>query len=540
MTSSAFAEAGIRTRPEGLPDLTLFPEIKVWGSKYILQPDGPDSGKPFILTPEQEHFLLWWYAVDNRGRYIYRRGMLRRMKGWGKDPIGAYICLVECAGPSRFSFFDASGWPRGKSHDAAWVQTAAVSRDQTRNTMTLFPGMISKAAINAFKFDIGKEIIYANHGKQRIEAVTSSPRSLEGARSTFVLKNETHLWFGPNEGHEMAAVIARNLAKSRDGSARSLAISNAHEPGADSDAERDFEAYEKILRGSSRATGFLYDNLEAPPETDLYNPESLKAGILAARGDSVWLDVERLIEEIYDPNTKVSNARRFYLNQVTATEDAWVTRQQWDSCAKPRRLEPGELITLGADGSKSGDHTVLTACAVSDSHLVALGIWNPSDYPDGVVPLKDVDDYVERAFELYDVVGFYSDVKELESYIDIWEEDFGEDLCVKASAHHAIAFDMRQRKRDGTMAIEQLYDAIIEGQVTHDDDPRVSQYVYNARRATNSFGVSVRKENPSSDKKIDYVITAALARKARQDYLLLPENKKRRKRGISLYVPEDE
>jgi phage terminase large subunit-like protein len=272
----------------------------------------------------------------------------------------------------------------------------------------------------------------------------------------------------------------------------------------------------------------------------LYNPESLRNGLLAARGDSTWLDVERLIEEIYDPNTKVSNARRFYLNHVTATEDAWVSRQEWDSCAKPRKLERGETITLGLDGSKSDDHTVLTACAVSDSHLVCLGIWRPLECPGGVVPLKDVDAYVERAFEEYDVVGFYSDVKELESYIDIWEEDFGSDLCVKASNQHAVAFDMRQRKRDATMAIEALYDAIIEGQCTHDGDPKVSQYVYNARRAANPYGVSVRKENPSSDKKIDFTITAALARKARQDYLLLPENKKRRKRGISLYIPEDE
>jgi phage terminase large subunit-like protein len=147
---------------------------------------------------------------------------------------------------------------------------------------------------------------------------------------------------------------------------------------------------------------------------------------------------------------------------------------------------------------------------------------------------------VEKAFTDFDVVGFYADVEEWESYIDIWEEDFGGDLCVQSNSHHAIAFDMRQRKRDSTMAIEALYDAVIERQVTHDGDPRVSQYVYNAKRRPNNFGVSIAKENQQSDKKIDFAITAALARKARQDYLALPENKKRRKRGISLYMPEDE
>ncbi|MBQ1164301.1 hypothetical protein KBZ21_40620, partial [Streptomyces sp. A73] len=32
-----------------------------------------------------------------------------------------------------------AGQPLGVQHPAAWVQIAAVSQDQTRNTMTLFP-----------------------------------------------------------------------------------------------------------------------------------------------------------------------------------------------------------------------------------------------------------------------------------------------------------------------------------------------------------------------------------------------------------------
>jgi hypothetical protein len=530
---------GVRIRPAGLPALTLYPQIKAWSDRYIIQPDGPDAGKPFKLTEEQEHFALWWFATDSRGRFVYRRGMLRRMKGWGKDPFGAWLCIVEFVGPCRFSHFDRTGWPIAKQHPAAWVQIAAVSRDQTRNTMTLFPGMISKRAISTYKIDMGKEIIYAEGGKKRIEAVTSSPRSLEGQRSTFVLKNETHLWFGANEGHAMAEVIARNLAKSRGGDARSLAISNAHAPGEDSDAERDWDAYEKMIRGETRSTGFLYDSLEAPPETDLYEPESLTEGLLAARGDSDWLDVERLLEEIYDPKTAPSTARRFYLNQIAAEEDSWLSRQEWDACAVPRVVQPGEMITLGFDGSKSNDHTCLTGCALSDSHIFSLGVWDPKKYK-GEIPRKEVDAAVEKAFTDYDVVGFLADVEEWESYIDIWEEDFGEELCVKSNSHHAIAFDMRQRKRESTMAIESLYDAVLERQVTHDGDPKISQYVYNAKRRPNNFGISIGKENQQSDKKIDFAITAALARKARQDYLALPESKKRRKAGISVYVEGDD
>jgi hypothetical protein len=34
------------------------------------------------------------------GRFVYRKGVLQRMKGWGKDPLLAVICLVELVGPS--------------------------------------------------------------------------------------------------------------------------------------------------------------------------------------------------------------------------------------------------------------------------------------------------------------------------------------------------------------------------------------------------------------------------------------------------------
>jgi hypothetical protein len=54
------------------------------------------------------------------------------------------------------------------------VLTAAVSKDQTRNTMTLFPGLFSDDAIRDYSIDLGKEIIYAHKGRCRLEAVTSS------------------------------------------------------------------------------------------------------------------------------------------------------------------------------------------------------------------------------------------------------------------------------------------------------------------------------------------------------------------------------
>jgi len=523
------APAGVRIGPEGLPpeDRTLGWAALAWTAEWLQHPDGPRAGEPWRYTPEQARFVLWWYAIDDLGRFVYRTGMLRRMKGWGKDPVGATICAVEFLGPCRFGGWDRQGKPIAVAHPAAWIQTAAVSKDQTRNTMTLFPGMFTRDCRSEYGIDLGKEIIYANHGARRIEAVTSSPRALEGGRPTFVLKNETHHWLSSNEGHAMSDVITRNLAKSRDGSSRLLAISNAHSPGEDSDAERDFEAYEKIAQGLNRTTDFLYDSLEAPPETELADEESLRAGLLAARGDSEWLDIDRLVAEIYDPRTSPSTSRRFYLNQIHATEDAWITPQEWDRLARPGEVvEPGELITLGFDGSKSDDNTALIGCRVSDSHLFRLGIWDPADHG-GEIPRAEVDAAVDKAFADYDVVGFFSDVSPWESYIDKWEEAHGDQLCARSTERHPIGWDMRSRKQETTRAAEAFNAAIVEGDLSHDGDKRFAEHVHNARRMPNNYGVTFRKESPFSAKKVDACAAAMLARTARQAYMALPENKKR-------------
>ena len=438
-------------------------------------------------------------------------------------------------GPCRFAGWDADGNPVARPHPASWVLTAAVSKDQTRNTMTLFPSLFSDDAISEYAIDLGKEIIYADHGRCRLESVTSSPRALEGPRASFTLKNETQHWISTNEGHAMSEVIGRNTTKSRGGSARVLAISNAHQPGEDSDAERDYEAWQAIDQGRSRASGVLYDSIEAPPDIDLADRESLVRGLLAARGDSHWLDIDRHIEEIWDPRTSPSMSRRFYLNQIVAAEDAWIAPQQWDALADPDLvLADGEMISLGFDGSKSDDHSALIATRISDGAWFTLGVWDPARHG-GEAPREEIDAAVMQARERFDVVAFFSDLHPWESYVDRWAVEFMADrrraLCVKATASHPIAWDMRARNRQFTLeGAERMHNEIVEGVFRHDGDPRVRQHVHNARRRPNAYGVSFGKEARESSRKIDALAAGTLSRMARRAYLALPKSKQRRQR----------
>lgn len=518
------------TIPSGVPDNTLGWYILAWSFKYLAQPDGPDAGEPFLFTDEQMRLILWWYAVDAEGRFLYNSGVVRRMKGWGKDPFAAALCLIELCAPTAFSHFDVSGEAVGKPQPAPWVQVAAVSRDQTRNTFTLFPTMISRALLETYGLEIHKEIIHKKGGG-RIEAVTSSPKSLEGGRSHFVVMNETQFWLENNNGHEMAGAIQGNVAKGRGGSFRRLSICNAHRPGEDSIAEQDYEAFEKIVGGQTNFTKFFYDALEAPADTDIYDVDSLTHGVSVARGDSTWLDVPRLVEEIHDPRTIVSEARRKYLNQIVAAEDAWLTPWEWDAISVPSlRLREGDMITLGFDGSRGQDHTALCACRIDDGAIFLLEAWNPESFPNNKIPTTAVDIAVRQAFARYDVVSFRADVKEFESYIDAWSADFRKQLVVKASPGNLIAYDMRSKgKRDFLVDCERFRNAVVDGGMKHDGNRVLRQHVVNARqRPSDTYDlIGIGKESRHSSHKIDAAVTAVLAFGARQEYLMTKHNRKK-------------
>lgn len=518
------------------PRYTLGWDAANWAHANLLQPDGPNAGEPWDFTPEQVRFLTHFYEIDAQGKFKYRRAVLRRLKGWGKDPFGAVICAIEFVGPCRFG-----GWTQGEHgkqpisvpNMAAWVQTVGVAQDQTKNTFTMFPSLFSKALTAEHHIDVGKTLIYADRGARRIEAITSAAATSEGNRPTFILQNETQHWTEGTGGHAMAAVNARNLAKSRDSSARALAITNAHNPGQDSVAERDYEAYLAISSGRSRATGVLYDSLEAPPEVELADPKSLIAGIEAARGDSHWVNPQRLLEEIYDPNTSPADARRFYLNQIVAAEDAWLTPQEVEAAARTRRVvERGALVTLGFSGLKAVDSCALMACEVESGHIFTLGVWDASANGEVARPL--VDSAVAKAFEEYDVAGFYARLDPFQTWVESWESTYGESrgpglgLCARVSERHPIAVDERARQAWRTKAAEAFHEAVVQGELTHDGHPVAQQHLINARRRPMSNdGIDVQKESRLSPNLIDAARAAILARQARMDYLALPEGKRR-------------
>lgn len=531
------------TLPVGLPELTLGYGVLTWMERELVVPSGPFAGSPFVATPQQALFLLWYYAVDKQGRWVFSRAVRRLAKGSGKTPFAAAMALAELLGPVRFGGFvhGVPGGCVGVPVRLPLVQVAATSEEQTGVTMRIVTGMAHKGSRlqRKYQLDPGKTFIDTPSGG-RLRLLTSSAASAEGSESSFVIADEVEHWKPANGGVELWHTLRRNLAKT---GSRMLETCNAWEPGVDSVAEASFDDWVAQEEGRLRdgAGRTLYDARVAPSFTSLSDEPgegevSLTEGLKFVYEGSPWTDIEAIKSEVWSPSNPVSVSRRFYLNQPTVSESAWVEPGVWAALADPgRKLRKGEEVVLFFDGSKSGDNTALVGCCMSDGFVFTVDVWEPEE-DTGLVDVDDVVSAVDWVRAQFDVVGFFSDVREWESFAKLqWPRDFEESIVVPAQDHgkaaSLVAWDMRSHGLEFATAAEMCRAEIEDGLFHHDGNFVTARHVANCRMAEQRGHITVKKESPKSSKKIDAAVCVIGARMVYRMVKEDPRYKKRLRAG---------
>lgn len=515
----------LATLPEGLPKFTLGYEALAWAAKYLRHPNGLRAGKAWQFTREQARYVLWFYALDENARWLFHHGARRLAKGSGKSPFAAVMALIELLAPVRFDHWDPDvpGGVVGKPVSMPWVQIAAVSLDQTENTMRMVRAMASPANAPAlhrdYSLDVGKTQIFVQP-EGKLEVITSSAATAEGAESTFVIGDELEHWTPSNGGAELHATLMDNLSKS---GSRMLETLNAWKPGINSAGESTFNDW--VLQETGRSKNesrILYDARQAPHDTDLGDADSLRSALEWVYADCPWSDIDAIMTRIWSPSAQVDDSKRKYLNWPVASSDSWCDPQDWAQMARPDiDVAPGEDIVMFFDGSLSNDHTALIGCRMDDGHIFTIGVWqpkaaDPDDKP--MVDVQAVDDRVDFAFATWNVIGFYADVREWESFTKVaWPERYRDRLELWATSRGAqqpepIAWDMRGKDFQFTTAAELAEAEVMQHSFTHDGNPLLTEHVLNARRHEGRYGITVRKESRKSAKKIDACVCMIGAR----------------------------
>jgi hypothetical protein len=471
------------------PPLTLAQPIIDLAEEYLAVPSGIHAGKPLKLTSEQVEVLWAWYSVTPNGRkYIYNRKLIIRMsKGWAKSPIGMVCNFGDLLADVVPDGLNAYGEPVGRPHPSPWLQIAATAEDQTDNLYRqLLDALRDSDAVDDFRLDVGITRIQFRDRAGWIEPVTSSAGAREGQPISGATKEETHLWYTSNGGISLSETLRRNAIKM---GAREIELTNAYVPAGGSVAEKS-EA--SVQRG--RGSGVLLVKREADPLPEppgdveaMRDPKWLTTQLENVYGQATvkrggWVDTDRVVQEFIEANDdELPMMRRFFLNHVAAPEGAALDLVKWATLGiADARLTLGDTITLGFDGSDSGDATALYACRWPDWLVVKIEIWErPADAQGRPVKNWKVDRaaVVAKVLETcanFRVVRGYADDSGWQSEIDLLNGEVGQAF---------LRFPHRSDQRIGP-ACERFTTMVSERTLRHDGDPDLARHAANARKVS--------------------------------------------------------
>lgn len=497
--------------------------VGVWIQAHCAIPDGARQGEPFLLTGDMWDFLLNFYALDARGRFLHPRGgLLVRPAKFGKGPFSAAIVAAEAAGPTRFAGWNpTSGEPQGRPHPSPWIQIAAVSESQTANVWRALGPMLELGDVAHAVEDVGLTRITLPSGG-RIEYVTAAHRSRVGARTTFDVWDELGFWLPQNHGPELADALARNLAGMQG---RFLGTTNAWALSEESVAER-----------LADEQGVYVDDVE-PGRYSIRNKAERRRALARVYGDSArgceaqangagriepWIDldtIEAAVESLIDRDEP--QARRFYLNEKLAARSAAFDFQRFRELANPTyRPAAGAAVVLTVDGALNRD-----ACAVMATEIetgfqwpVAIETRPDTAADDYRHDLEAIDAAVVDAWDTYTVRHMRIDPQYLEPLVARWHARWGD--------RKVVPFYTNTQTGKLAHAVRRYSEAIASGELSHDGDETFAAHVRAAvRRPTHVRDDDgrplhlIQKDHPNSPRKIDAAMAAVMGWEARFEAL---------------------
>jgi phage terminase large subunit-like protein len=187
-------------------------------------------------------------------------------------------------------------------------------------------------------------------------------------------------------------------------------------------------------------------------------------------------------------------------DQWVTSFQAWLPYGTWEKCAVDRGIPDGASVVLGFDGSFSNDCTALVACTIEERpHIQVVSLWeNPQD-DSWRVPVEDVEDAIRESCKRWQVQEIACDPAR-------WARSF---QILEAEGLPVLEFP-QSPSRMGP-ATQTFYEGVVNQQLSHNGDPRITRHVANAVLKQDSRGLRIVKEHSHSRRKIDLAVAALMA-----------------------------
>lgn len=432
------------------------------------------SGEPLVLRPWQTHLLDGLFARRADGRRRHRVGLIGLPRKNGKSALGSGIALhgLFC-GP-----------------DGGEVYSCAADREQARIVFGVAKRMIELEPELAGLAKPYRDAIEIPSTGSVYRVLSSEAFTKEGLSPTLVVYDELHA--APDD--ELWNVM--NLGSGARVDPLVLAITTAGQmsdrTGGDSTCYQLYQHGKRVSSGEVDDPAFFFSWWENDGDH---------------RSEVTWRKANPGFGDLIDPEDFASVVTRTpeyefrtkRCNQFTATNDAWFTVGSFESRRQSRPVLDGERVVLGFDGSYSGDSTGLVGCTL-DGHVFVVDAWErPTDDPMWRVPIAEVGAALRDACRRWQVLEIACDPYR-------WAREIQE-----LGDEGLPAVEFPQSPARMVPACAAFYDAVMDGRITHDADPRLIRHVANSVVKRDRFGPRIVKDAKDSPRKIDLAVCAVMA-----------------------------
>lgn len=511
---------------------TLGPEVCAWMTSSLAFGPGDLRGLPYELDDEDRAIIYRLYEVfppthPKAGKRRFNTGVLMLRKGTKKSERAGAIAAVELArdGPVRCDGFrkvDGVWQPVGRPVTDPYIPMVAYSEKQAEDTAFSAMYVMLSEGPAADKFDIGQDRIMRARGDGKAEALSTSPDSRDGGRTTFQVKEETHRWVLPRQ-LEAHRTMTANLSKRPIADPWELHVTTAYEPGAGSLAEKMHQGARFQLEqdeATARRSRLFFFYRWADESIDISTQDGLLEAIDDASGPAaaVWSDYDRIAGQWTEAGADPRYLERTWLNRVKKSQGQAFDVPLWDSRADPEHVVPaGALIALSWHGARYWDAAALVGTEISTGYQWLIDLWQrPPDVDEWEVDEDAANLAVAGSFSAFSVWKFYVNPSHWESSAAGWAAEYGADRVVswKTNAWTHL-----------TRAVRAYNEALMSGELTHSADERMTAHVGAAHKG---FLTSIRdedgrpvwvpkKERPDSPFPINAVMAGIMGWQARLD-----------------------
>lgn len=470
--------------------------------KYLVHTNGEWIGRPFRLLDWQRVVLRELFTPQANGLRRYRWALIGVPKKNGKSELAAAIALYLLLADKEPS---------------ALVACAAASDDQADLVFDAAKTMCELSPeLRALTDRYDKEILVPSSPGSRLKRVAAAAGTNDGQNLHAVICDELHEWSGP-KGENVWNVLTNGT-----GARRQPLILQITTAGYDLEGTicgRQYQYGKRVAAGEVDDPGYYFYWREAPEGMDYRSPETW-----AAANPSYGV----LVQEPFfrDQLTKKTEAvfRRYFLNQWTQTEVAWLPFGAWDACLAPDLdLDPALPLRVGIDMAYSNDCAAVVGAQRQGDRTVVrlLGVWeNPyapthTQYAHWTINPLEVEARLREIRQQFPVAACPFDGGVRPGPEFVYDPAWFSRSCAVLEGDGLAMVEWPQTDNRMIPAAQTLYQLVTEGKLAHDGNPVLKRHVENAAAAQRPRGWRITKQH--ARRKIDACIAAAIACHRAQD-----------------------